>query len=121
MHKADNLPPSCAAVTKSGSLNFLEPSGPLGPVTGLPLLCQQNYLNYKYTDKEVINLKIFCFKLWCCNDNIIMINLNCCKCIRSFLVVSCVSNNYVRVVYTLHSIHCAGTGQTSRMHLLCNA
>ena len=29
MHKADNLPPSCAVVTKSWSLNFLEPPGPL--------------------------------------------------------------------------------------------
>ena len=29
MRKADNLPPSCAVVTKSGNLNFLEPSGPL--------------------------------------------------------------------------------------------
>ena len=27
MRKADNLPPSCAVVTKSGILNFLEPSG----------------------------------------------------------------------------------------------
>ena len=27
MRKADNLPLSCAVVTKSGSLNFLEPSG----------------------------------------------------------------------------------------------
>ena len=29
MHKADNLPPSCAVVTKSGNLDFLEPSGQL--------------------------------------------------------------------------------------------
>ena len=29
MRKADNLPQSCAVVTKSGNLNFLEPSGPL--------------------------------------------------------------------------------------------
>jgi hypothetical protein len=28
VRKADNLPPSCAAVTKSGKLNFLENSGP---------------------------------------------------------------------------------------------
>ena len=39
--KADNLPPSCAVVTKSGSLNFLEPSGPVqacnGAVLPLPL------------------------------------------------------------------------------------
>ena len=26
--KADNIPPSCAIVTKSGTFNFLEPSGP---------------------------------------------------------------------------------------------
>ena len=29
MRKADNLPPSCTVVTKSGNFNFLEPSGPL--------------------------------------------------------------------------------------------
>ena len=29
MSKADNLPASCAVVTKSGNLNFLDPSGPL--------------------------------------------------------------------------------------------
>ena len=27
MRKADNLPPSCTIVAKSGNLNFLEPSG----------------------------------------------------------------------------------------------
>jgi len=27
VRKADNLPPSCAVVIKSGNLNFLEPSG----------------------------------------------------------------------------------------------
>jgi len=31
---ADNLPPSCAVVTKSGNLNFLEPSGPLRACNG---------------------------------------------------------------------------------------
>ena len=29
MRKADNLPPSGAVVIKSGSLKFLEPSGPV--------------------------------------------------------------------------------------------
>ena len=29
MRKADNLPPSCAVVTKFRKLNFLESSGPL--------------------------------------------------------------------------------------------
>jgi hypothetical protein len=27
VRKADNLPPSCAVVTKSGNLKFVEPSG----------------------------------------------------------------------------------------------
>jgi hypothetical protein len=29
VRKADNLPPYCAVVKKSGSLNFLDPSGPI--------------------------------------------------------------------------------------------
>ena len=39
MRKADNLPRSCAVVTKSGDLNFLETSGPLRDCNGnaLPL------------------------------------------------------------------------------------
>ena len=37
MCKADNLPPSCAVVTKSGNLNFLEPSGPLQACNGTAL------------------------------------------------------------------------------------
>jgi len=39
VRKVDNLPTSCAVVTKSGNLNFPEPSGPLRPCkeTGLPL------------------------------------------------------------------------------------
>jgi len=41
--KADNLPPSCAVVTKSGNLNFLESSGPLRACNGtdlpLPINC----------------------------------------------------------------------------------
>ena len=40
MRKADNLPSSCAVVTKSGKLNFLETSGPVQAFNGtaLPLL-----------------------------------------------------------------------------------
>ena len=37
MHKADNLPPSCAIVTKSGNPNFLEPSGPVQACSGIAL------------------------------------------------------------------------------------
>ena len=38
MRKADNLPPSCAAVTKSGNLNFLEPSEPVRACNEIALL-----------------------------------------------------------------------------------
>ena len=37
MRKADNLPPSCAVVTKSGNINFLEPSGPVQACNGTAL------------------------------------------------------------------------------------
>ena len=37
VRKADNLPPSCAVVTKSGSLNFLEPSRPVQACNGTAL------------------------------------------------------------------------------------
>ena len=37
MRKADNLPLSCAVVTKYGNLNFLEPSGPVQACNGIPL------------------------------------------------------------------------------------
>ena len=37
MRKADNLPPSCAVVTISENLNFLEPSGPLQAWNGTAL------------------------------------------------------------------------------------
>ena len=37
VRKSDNLPPSCAVVTKSGNLNFLEPSGPAQACNGTAL------------------------------------------------------------------------------------
>ena len=37
VRKADNLPPSCAVVTKSGNLNFLEHSGPVQACNGTAL------------------------------------------------------------------------------------
>jgi len=37
VRKADSLPPSCAVVTKSGNLNFLERSGPLQACNGTAL------------------------------------------------------------------------------------
>ena len=40
------LPPSCAVVMKSGSLNFLEPSGPVQACNGtaLPLLLEDPFV-----------------------------------------------------------------------------
>jgi len=35
--KAESLPPSCAVVTKSGNLDFLEPSGPVQAYNGTAL------------------------------------------------------------------------------------
>ena len=37
MRNADNLPPSCAVVTKSGNINFLETSGPFQACNGTAL------------------------------------------------------------------------------------
>ena len=37
MRRADNLPPSRAIVTKSGNLDFLEPSGPVQACNGTAL------------------------------------------------------------------------------------
>jgi len=50
VRKADNLPPSCAVITKSGNLNFLEPSGPVQACNGtalpLPLLFVLLFLSF---------------------------------------------------------------------------
>jgi len=46
VRKADNLPPSCAVVTKSGSLNFLEPSGPLRACNGTALPFYGMYVGF---------------------------------------------------------------------------
>ena len=59
MRKADNLPPSCVVVTKSGNPNFLEPSG---PVTGLIYLSPFTFIiqaeissqEFKLYNKKII-------------------------------------------------------------------
>jgi len=40
-----NLPPSCAVVTKSGNLNFFEPSGPLRACNGTALPLPFTYIS----------------------------------------------------------------------------
>ena len=46
MRKADNLPPSCAVVMKSGNRNLMEPSGTLRACNGTALPFY--YINYAY-------------------------------------------------------------------------
>ena len=48
---ADNLPPSCAVVTKSGNLNFLEPSGPLQACNGTAFFFNTESRNILHTVK----------------------------------------------------------------------
>jgi len=56
VRKADNLPPSCAFVTKSGNLNFLEPSGPGQACNGtdlpLPLIHEQFFKRLSNPEKS---------------------------------------------------------------------
>ena len=49
------LPPSCAVVTKSGNLNFLEPSGPVQACNGtaLPLLQCGSVCNQRTAELQV--------------------------------------------------------------------
>jgi len=68
--KADNLPPSCAVVTKSGSLNFLEPSGPSQACNGtaLPLyiyICILLIKRYKLYKVLACSTTFFQLSLFC--------------------------------------------------------
>ena len=58
MRKADNLPPSWAIVTKSGNLNFLEPSGHVQACNGtaLPL--------HHFTKLKSRGGAAFCFQVY---------------------------------------------------------
>ena len=68
MRKADNLPPSCDVVTKSGNLNFLEPSGPLQACNGtalaffyyvaVPFVVNYNLLYNNFTS-DFVNPRVF--------------------------------------------------------------
>jgi len=49
VRKADNLPPLCAVVTKSGNLNFLEPSGPLRACNGTAFFFYNVITEFKCT------------------------------------------------------------------------
>jgi len=46
------LPPSCAVVTKSGNLNFLEPSGPVQACNGTALHLPFTYISCNVGELE---------------------------------------------------------------------
>ena len=78
MRKADNLPPSCAVVTKSGNLNFPEPSGPVHA-------CNGTALPLHFTEKCQFRIDLFH------SNNIskflFLLTRHCSKgCTRSFLL-----------------------------------
>jgi len=52
VHKADNLPPSCAVVKKSENLNFLKPSGPVQACNGIDLPLPLLYVS----SSDIINV-----------------------------------------------------------------
>ena len=66
MRKSDNLPPHCAVVKKSESLNILDPSGPARPVMGelLPLV----HFPFRYVTVQNIGfyptLRVCIFRLF---------------------------------------------------------
>jgi len=60
--KADNLPPSCAIVTKSENLNFLETSGPLRVCNGTALPLTVSKFERLQSQKNVV---FFRFDLLC--------------------------------------------------------
>jgi len=64
VRKADNLPPSCAVVTKSGNLNFLEHSGPVQACNGtaLPFMLRPYYAKLK-NDGESMKDVGLCYTL----------------------------------------------------------
>ena len=58
MRKADNLPPYCAVVKDSRSLNFLDPSGPAWPVMGV-LTCLHYKSGFVHGNSSVIEVGIY--------------------------------------------------------------
>ena len=90
MRKADNLPPSCAVVTKPGNLNFLEPSEPVQACNGTALL----HLGISCTVFVIIcTVRFICFVLCGCFGNMctyiycVLYCLYCVFCIVSFMYI----------------------------------
>jgi len=60
VRKADNLPPSCAVVTKCGSLNFLEPSGPAQACNGTALPLRASLVSADSDNISRMDLILYC-------------------------------------------------------------
>jgi len=61
VRNAENLAPSCAVVTKSGNLNFLEPSGPLQACNGTALhLPYLGYIDVFHPDSVFLLSQFYC-------------------------------------------------------------
>ena len=83
MHEADNLPPYCAVVKKSGSLNFLEPlwayTACYGSALPLPLLIKMHGKTTIKTMKYVGTPKESCADVWKCHhthDSVVLTGTN---------------------------------------------
>ena len=70
MRKADNLPPFLAAVTKSGNLNFLEPSAPVHACNGADLPLPLPYGHFIYVSNDVRIIGNFSNPKWAREQNI---------------------------------------------------
>jgi len=57
VRKADNISPSCAVVTKSVDLNFLEPFGPVQVCNGVDLSLFRLKTVVKFVGDEIL---VFC-------------------------------------------------------------
>jgi len=77
VRKADNLPPSCAIVTKSGNLNFLERSGPLRPCKGTALALP--FISTKFIQEQMHSL---------------LMEASRCSCKRNIILNSVRQHNY---------------------------
>jgi hypothetical protein len=79
VRKADNLLPSCAVVTKSGNLNFLEPSGPVQTFTRTYFDVFTSYSGSLFFSK-IYKIKMFTYVIVKGDQNI-MLSKKVVKCI----------------------------------------
>ena len=72
MRKADNLPPSCAVVTKSGNFNILKSSGPVQACNGTAFTVNNDCYIARFMIYPDLNLVMNSIRIL--NDNEILLN-----------------------------------------------